>query len=267
MTSHDQRDPGQAPVELRQEPGSVFAWPDLLNELLKGNLTLVVGGLATTFVVLRLLAVAGFSPETAYGILQAQGTGTVIVGTLVGALRYAGPFFFVALIFSPAEKLVRNRALRIVLLVVVVAISAFSTPWVYLAGAVAFALLVSPSLRWSQDRLQLQASKTIVRAYIWVICIMAILGAIGFTLAAPPWMPIEQITFKNDTTIEGYVLSDSGTFMSILTPARRIREFTATSAKKRKPCVLADFVPKTIPQLLGEAPRYPVCPSQLGGGI
>jgi Ca2+/Na+ antiporter len=45
-----------------------------------------LGAASTVLVALRLISVAKFNPETAYGILQASGTGNVIIGTLISLI-------------------------------------------------------------------------------------------------------------------------------------------------------------------------------------
>ena len=47
---------------------------------------LVFGAGSTVLVALRLISVARFNPETAYGILQASGTGNVIIGTVISLI-------------------------------------------------------------------------------------------------------------------------------------------------------------------------------------
>ena len=45
-----------------------------------------VSAATTVLVALRLISVAKFNPETAYGILQASGTGNVIIGTVISLI-------------------------------------------------------------------------------------------------------------------------------------------------------------------------------------
>jgi hypothetical protein len=47
------------------------------------HLALMIGGVSTLLIAVRLLSAADFAPETAYAILQSNGTTAVIVGTLI----------------------------------------------------------------------------------------------------------------------------------------------------------------------------------------
>jgi hypothetical protein len=67
-----------------------------LSELLRGNIGLFVGLVVASYIALRLLVVADFDPMIALTILQEQGTGAVILGTLV-----AGASVVPALLLAP----------------------------------------------------------------------------------------------------------------------------------------------------------------------
>jgi hypothetical protein len=77
------------------------------------NLALLAGFLSVVFVAVRLLSVTGFDPETAYAVLQAQGTGSVIVGSLVpiaGLILF--PVGFVLTFISYTRILKKNDYLE-----------------------------------------------------------------------------------------------------------------------------------------------------------
>jgi uncharacterized membrane protein len=59
--------------------------------------TLIVGGTSTAIVLLRLLAVAHFDPETAFAILQSVGNTTVIIGTLLASIWVVVAFIGMAI--------------------------------------------------------------------------------------------------------------------------------------------------------------------------
>lgn len=50
------------------------------------HITLIAGASSTVIVLMRLLAVAYFDPETAFAIMQSAGTTTVIIGTLLASI-------------------------------------------------------------------------------------------------------------------------------------------------------------------------------------
>jgi hypothetical protein len=113
--------------------------------LLKQQLPLLVGILTTLFVALRIFSAAAYNPTTAYGILQAEGTGTVIVGSLLSVIGIfpVWLFFIFLLAYDGLAKKRRDsiRASFIGALAVLFLIGIFITPilgLILMAGVAAF---------------------------------------------------------------------------------------------------------------------------------
>ena len=103
------------------EPAADKSWQDRLKEYLP----LLAATTLTVYISIRLLVVAQFDSETAYGILQATGTASVVVGTLipaVGSFVVIGAMFcFVTLYLS--RKDYKNTSLRSLLLITGISLS------------------------------------------------------------------------------------------------------------------------------------------------
>lgn len=104
---------------------------DSTASLLKQQLPLVAGILATLFVAVRIFSMAAYNPTTAYGILQAEGTGTVIVGSLLSVIGLFPLYLFSLLVFTydnlPKKKQESVRATFIGAIAVLFLIGIFIT--------------------------------------------------------------------------------------------------------------------------------------------
>jgi hypothetical protein len=69
---------------------------------------LIFGAASTILVALRLLSLAKFNPGTAYGILQASGTSTVVIGTVISLIPsiaiVGGAYLALELLFPKPGK-------------------------------------------------------------------------------------------------------------------------------------------------------------------
>ena len=71
------------------------------------HVPLLIGGVSTLFISIRILSMANFNPQTAYGILQAGGTAAVIIGailSIIGTIALLAAVFACLQLIIPAEK-------------------------------------------------------------------------------------------------------------------------------------------------------------------
>ena len=101
---------------------------------------LIFGAASTILVALRLLSFARFNPETAFGILQASGTGTVLIGTVISLIPSiaitAASCLALRQIFTPSRE--DNPAIELLIwasIFVLVLIALLTTPLKYAAAA------------------------------------------------------------------------------------------------------------------------------------
>lgn len=173
-------------------------------------------------VALRLLSVARFNPETAYGILQASGTGDVIIGTVISLIPsiaiIAGSALSLGLIFSRSRKPSATAEFAVwISIFVLILIAVLTIPFRYVYVAIPVIPLVVltavPPLRKKIERSRNgRARKT---AAIISALLIAILLMFGVVLS-PPWMPAERLILSNHHAVTGYILAENSNGLTIL---------------------------------------------------
>jgi hypothetical protein len=220
------------------------------------NLSLLIGSLSAAAIAVRLLVVSRGDPETAFAILQASGTGAVLVGTLVSVVGLAAApigllFFFYAR--RPQEAVLKTilygaaaasfyialftaQALEllagIVIIILVRVLCAKSSQMreralKSLGAGQTASAAASPSddesSRYSQaasknDSQPETLRKSLVPAWASIAIVIYLLFTLGAQTFSPkPWLPIEAITMHNGQKFSGYVLSDTNGMIYILT--------------------------------------------------
>ena len=196
-------------------------WPD---DLHAG--ALILGGVTTTLVALRLLSVAKANPETAYGILQAGGTTNVIIGTVLSLIPSIALIVASCLTLSRIWAKVSSSRVLTQLeelgvwgsICTLFLIAALTIPFRYwpAPAAVVIALAVAGiSRNRIEKRRQEARGRVAVKVAAVVIAGAFLLGVI----ASPPWMPAARLTFSKASgqgPIAGYVLSQSDTGLTVL---------------------------------------------------
>jgi hypothetical protein len=187
---------------------------------------LIFGAASTILVALRLLSVARFNPETAYGILQASGTTTVLIGTVISLIPsiaiIAASCLVLRQIFrgiresSPARE--DNPALEFTIwgsIFILALIALLTTPLRYaIAGAIVVAfLLVVWIFRKQIDRGRNGPVGGVMA--IASACLVALLLMFGVVLS-PPWMPAERLSFNNARQVTGYILAQTSSGVTVM---------------------------------------------------
>ena len=209
---------------------------------------LVFGAGSTVLVALRLISVARFNPETAYGILQASGTGNVIIGTVISlipsiAIIVALSLILVRVLSRSPKTDPRAEFARWMLVFLLALIGLLTIPFKYVVyvgpGILVFlgfivAILIikirakrkGPASKTgetdSSKTGETDSSKTgetdswLQRDWGWTGTAFAIFSALLIALTvmfgvvfSPPWMPAERLTLNNNQTVRGYVLAQT----------------------------------------------------------
>jgi hypothetical protein len=195
------------------------------------NLGLVIGLASVTFIAGRLLGIAAGDPETAYAILQAEGTGPVIVGSLIPMVGLmAAPVAIFASYYSISLGLKGPDHYMVAIFATVGSLATvivfFTTPAqdlllscsVALIGIVFFriamALVVKFRPHHRKDVYHAQEQSHPLRAFI-VIYTLFVLGV--STLSSTPWLPEQNIGIKGHDDFSGYILSEASGTTFILT--------------------------------------------------
>jgi hypothetical protein len=188
------------------------------------NWTLLAGVISVSFVAVRLLGVAAGNPETAYAILQSQGTASVIVGSIIPQIGiFALPTSFV--LVSAAENRKFDHLTRSILLILGMAsfvIALFTAPAIFtgisIVGAFMLACMYELNNRMGNNTKEsTRQSRKWWRPAGGLILVVYIAFSLAQAAVFPnPWLPSEQIVIKNHTSITGYVLSQNTGLTTIL---------------------------------------------------
>jgi hypothetical protein len=207
---------------------------------------LVFGAGSAVLVALRLISVARFNPETAYGILQASGTSNVIIGTVISlipsiAIIVALYLILVRVLSRSPKTDPRAEFARWMLVFLLALIGLLTIPFKYVVyvgpGILVFLGFIVAILIIKIRAMKVPANETgetdpsetgetssrLQRDWGWKGTAFAIFSALLIALTvmfgvvfSPPWMPAERLTLNDNTTVTGYVLaqtSDGLTFM------------------------------------------------------
>ena len=242
------------------------------------NWPVLAGVFSVGFVAARLLGASAHDPETAYAILQIQGTGNVIAGSLISGFGLiAAPL---AVISFCAYKIRRdpNKAslawLAGIFGFIIVAYTApfgIFTALVALTAVFSFALWLIRIMFCYIARRKNKDSPPRARLSVYEMTAIYLgLTLLFFTVARlPPWLPAENIIWKG-STLTVYVLSQDPAITYILqeNPVR-IGRLPTSEVTSQWYCSTPGYVfgDEPLVQLLrrigflnpGDAPIYPRC--------
>lgn len=185
--------------------------------------TLIIGGTSTVIVLLRLLAVTHFDPETAFAILQSVGTTTVIIGTLLASIWVVVAFIGIAIMryFMHHELSSQHRT------AFDCAVFAGCVVILMTAPTAAILLIIIIVATWVHIRrsfLGMEVRSKPTRVFIEFVLGTAI--ALTILLGAYPWIPLERIRISNQAKVHtGYVLRTDGETIVILNDKWRRIEY------------------------------------------
>jgi hypothetical protein len=248
----------------------------------KEHLPLLIGLASTLLVALRLLAVAGFDEETAYGILQAAGTASIIVGAFIPVIGLIAISIGVLLIMrAPTEE--RRGLFKSTFLVyaagLALMIGTLTAPigGLILLGSAMLLGTIHRGILWVIARRQGKNKRAKEgRAVVEqerpgfpsiggrLIAMYSVLAIAAVVILAPPWMPAERISVKgDDIPITGFILSKTPTDVVILNGAsRQIAYLKTQDIVEQMPCITRKYLFQENPAefVYGFKPQYIPCP-------
>lgn len=257
---------------------------------IKDNLALIATALATLFIALRIFSVAAYNPQTAYGILQAQGTGTVIIGSLLSLVGLL-PLFLTPLVLAaydtiPAKMKDTYRTAYVGLLILLLLIAVFITPLlgvlviIYVLALEAYLMVSrqrgekviqaarrqrSPEQQFEIDRrtrelgLKIRKRRRGLSLGMVVTIVFTLFQA---TVGAVPWLPPTELTVKAGRPVLGWVLAESHSFTTVLRNSGQISYISTGLITGKRICTFLpyDRLGKTIPEIVAPI-TYPKCSS------
>ncbi|MGH2788700.1 MAG: hypothetical protein ACRDJV_12490 [Actinomycetota bacterium] len=177
------------------------------------HLALTVSALAFATVVIRSLAVARYNVDTPLAILQATGPVNVFMGTLSDSVG-----LFILVIFLIFVFAWRRQGATLppdpwrLLLIWVGALAVYITPWPFmlLVGVASLSFLFIATI----DRRS--GIKNVSPLFNFAIGAALVTFVAYFTLNSSMWLPAENISFRDESHMVGFVLSDDRDFLAIL---------------------------------------------------
>lgn len=249
------------------------------------HIGLLIALLAAGFVAIRVYSISGWNYYTAYVVLQTQGTGSVILGSLLPVTGYLASYVaIVVFVGSAFAKLIGRPLVATVASYVAWGLFLISLAMMPLASAliigsiavVGLALVrrdirkLTEELAEEKDESQRRRkrSREAGRFAKIQVFIFWVLFPVCLLLSNVPWIPSEEFQTKPPTV--GYVLSDNGRQIVVLThqprgvtqlPSSTPHHFCSRpidhSAPKWTQWLLA---PRSLLDLLSGSSRPPACP-------
>jgi hypothetical protein len=238
----------------------------------KEYLPLLVTSFSLLFIGLRLLSISNYNFETAYGILQASGTGTVIIGALIPAIGFIIPTMaaWLSLMLSTGGIDQPSKPLAITILALLFTASVFVTP-VYALVAVSIMILFAGLWLLPSGQRQEIARRppSEHRKKIALYTLLAYIVIIFITTAVTPipWLPSETVVLHNTRPFTGYIVGETGTDATVLiSSSRQIIHVDSHTIISRTVCTepeayIRGFFFDTLPMLMTRHDAsYPTCP-------
>jgi hypothetical protein len=291
---------GASPAEADQSLGrawqpyhGIYDVPGRLSR--SATIALVVSpiGLLTVSVV-RLLIVADYNPQTASAIVSSGGYVDTLLGTIIPLVPLFTPYLALLLLFfnrvipgiltllaaafmSPlARTLTRPAALRLpggdwylvthrnvlILIVMIILATAFGVVLVLEFMGLGFAVMA---------RTVGTVACIALLPFVMTLYPFPLSNEFYTGLMKQPWLPAEVITPTSGSAFTGYVLSDNGTWLVVLSEGTRtIRYYRSAQVVSQQICQITPALPRPpliplFPAHLNGPTTTPVCSGLLAG--
>jgi hypothetical protein len=208
------------PKKRDTQPDLELAW--------RQNWPLLIGLSSVGFISARLLGVATGDPETAYAILQAAGTGSVVVGGLIPAIGLLLFPISVAVYhygFSRATSTRHSEApLMIAIGSTALVITIFTAPAGPLLGTIIFSVFVIAAASWLRyiARPKVGQRKRGRFSIVWppphiLIALFSAIAIASTIVSSNPWLPSQNIIMKGRHGFSAFILAQTDQTTTILT--------------------------------------------------
>jgi len=242
--------------------------------------------------VIRVLAVADYNPATASAIVSSGGYVNALLGTIIPLVPIVTPYLALLLLFSGRVisgilTLLAAAFMSPVVLARPVALHLPGHDWhsathrgplilaVLIVLAAAFATLLAVELLGVGLAAAVRTAGTVA----CILLIPLVMSLVPFPLShefyteviKQPWLPAEVITLTSGQRLTGYVLSDNGTWLVVLSDGTRtINYYRPPQVASRQICQIMPSPPKAplipvFPAHLTSATSTPVCAGLLIG--
>lgn len=233
----------------------------------QNHLGLIASMSITSFIVLKVYAVAGWDATTARGLIAATGTTNVVVGSIIASL----PIIYWSLFIFALPRIERNLELKSKTSIEKYAIFTHSWPiillmfivplYILLAGLALLILIILANIL-TNKRKDRKGDTNYVSRFEANAIMLSSIALVVFTSLGVPWFPTQAIDIPDKGLQVGYVLkSDSGYSEVLLDKHRQLVRVSVDRTDSAKYCeVSSHWVERTIVQAIDYQPKYPSCP-------
>ena len=194
----------------------------------KDNSAVIIAVLSVAVVAIRLLSVSRGDTETAYAILQAGGTGNVLIATLISTLGLLAIPICAALGLDAWEAWKKRHTstsasarfhVSLASSLAMLYIVFYMSPVGLLLASVCYAIFMYLLWHlWPEEHKKRHKTFFHPRTYIIISICIYVLGLLVYEVGTPaPWLPVQKITIAGQSPFAGYVLSEANGETSILT--------------------------------------------------
>lgn len=231
------------------------------------HIGLIASVLLATVIVLKVYAVAGWNPTTATGIIAANGTTNVIIGSLLASLPIAYWFLFVFALPRLEQKLELKNKTTVEKYAVFthtwpILLFLFIVPLYLVFVALTLLLVIILVFLFQNKRKSKSREKHHVSRFEANTVLLSSIAIAIFSSLQVPWLPPQIINIPGKGDQTAYVLSSNDRFSEVLLDRPRqlvkVKTDTINSAKYCE--VSLHWSARTLYQALGDKPEYPACP-------
>lgn len=228
----------------------------------------LLAGVASLFIVFKVLVVSHFNITTALGIVAESGTASLVVGALIRSLPFALMAVFLGLLVitdhdatpEPNKRLYRRAGWA------VAGFTAATQPAILgaLVLAVAWMSMGTGFRRFGRwTRRHVHAARPRTKQFVRAVAIAYVAALVTVMLLSDrPWLPAEHMTVHGEPAITGYVLKVNSDEAVILEDSsRQLVRVEAAKVRDRRYCLVNRNrqLLRPVISLLYGAPSYPHC--------
>jgi hypothetical protein len=232
---------------------------DPLVGLVSAHTTLLLTALLFVFVIMRVLRVSEFDPETAKALVRAQGVVPIAVGVLAGSLTamLSVATYFLASVFIWGPGSTQQRRMALIAALVIGSALTYLIPWLtFVVSLGVLALLMFALHRVFKGQFGVE--------------LFAVVGVILSLVITPDvWLPAEVVRVSGADQV-AYVIDVGDPWTTLMDEdSRAIKLVPTASIESRALCTLNRGTSnRTLSQvILGEkgGSRYALCPDSVNG--
>lgn len=231
------------------------------------HLGIIASILLATLIVLKVYAVAGWNPTTATGVIAANGTSNVVIGSLLASLPIIYWFLFILVLPKLEQKLELKNKKAVEKYAVFthtwpILLFLFIVPLYMLFVALALSVVIITVILVQRKQKRGSNKNNYVSRFEANTILLSSLAIVIFSTLNVPWLPAQAIEVPNKGLQPGYVLSSDGRNSVVLLnePRQLIRVDSELTDRAAYCEISTHWSTRTLYQALGDQVDYQKCP-------